>query len=154
MDINLDVQKTSSFNKDLEAFDVNLGPFKKAMTSIGENCKEDVLIIVETTVPPGTCQKVVKPIITESLEKRNLKPDLFKLGHSYERVMPGPNYIDSIQNFYRVFSGVDSKSEDATETFLRTVISTKEYPLTKLSNTNSTEIAKVLENSYLSLIHI
>ena len=27
------------------------------------------------------------------------------IAHSYERVMPGPNYIDSIQNFYRVYSG-------------------------------------------------
>ncbi len=151
VDINLDVQKQSNFEKDLEGFDVDLGPFKKAMSTIGENCKEDVLIIVETTVPPGTCQKVVQPIITEALEKRNLKSDAFKLGHSYERVMPGPNYIDSIQNFYRVFSGIDPKSEVATETFLRTVISTKEYPLTKLSNTNSTEIAKVLENSYRAM---
>jgi len=151
VDINLDVQKESSFKKDLENFDVNLNPFKKAMSTIGENCKEDVLIIVETTVPPGTCQKIVKPIITDSLQKRNLKTDAFKLGHSYERVMPGPNYIDSIQNFYRVFSGINPESEKATEDFLRTVISTKEYPLTKLSNTNSTEIAKVLENSFRAM---
>ena len=70
------------------------------------------------------------------------------VGHSYERVMPGPNYIDSIQNFFRVYSGMDVKSADSTEAFLRTIIKTDEYPLTRLSNTNSTEIAKVLENSY------
>ena len=62
--------------------------------------------------------------------------------------MPGPNYIDSIKNFYRVYSGIDLKSADATEKFLRTIISTKKYPLTRLNNTNSTEYAKVLENSY------
>ena len=31
--------------------------------------------------------------------------------------MPGPNYIDSIQNFYRVYSGVNEKSADEAEKF-------------------------------------
>ncbi len=151
VDINLDVAKKSDFHKNLDTFNVDLTPFRKAMHAVGENCKEDVLILVETTVPPGTCAKVVKPIITECLEKRNLSTDKFKLGHSYERVMPGPNYIDSIQNFYRVFSGVDDKSVAATESFLRTIISTDEYPLTQLGHTNATEMAKVLENSYRAM---
>ena len=65
--------------------------------------------------------------------------------------MPGPKYVDSIQNFYRVFSGVDEKSALAAETFLRTVIRTDEYPLTRLGNTHATEMAKVLENSYRAM---
>jgi UDP-N-acetyl-D-glucosamine dehydrogenase len=65
--------------------------------------------------------------------------------------MPGPKYVDSIQNFYRVFSGTDEKSTEAVETFLRTVIRTDEYPLTRLGNTNATEMAKVLENSFRAM---
>ena len=65
--------------------------------------------------------------------------------------MPGPNYIDSIQNFYRVYSGINEKSADSVESFLKTIISTKEYPLTRLGNTNATEMAKVLENSYRAM---
>ena len=65
--------------------------------------------------------------------------------------MPGPNYIDSIQNFYRVYSGIDEKSADSTEAFLKTIISTKKYPLTRLGSTNATELAKVLENSYRAM---
>lgn len=151
VDINLDVEKKTGFERDLEGYDVDLTPFKKAIEAIGNHCKEDALILVETTVPPGTCQKVVKPIIEECLEKRGKATDRFKLGHSYERVMPGPNYVDSIQNFYRVYSGVDERSADATEKFLRTIISTEEYPLTRLGNTNATEMAKVLENSYRAM---
>lgn len=151
VDINLDVQKSSSFLKDLEKYDVDLSGFRKAMEVIGNNCKEDVLVLVETTVPPGTCQKVVKPILEKCLTDRNLSTEKFFLGHSYERVMPGPDYIDSIQNFYRVFSGIDNRSAEKTESFLRTVISTKEYPLTRLGNTNATEMAKVLENSYRAM---
>ena len=62
--------------------------------------------------------------------------------------MPGENYIDSIQNFYRVYSGINKKSADETESFLKTIISTEKYPLTRLSSTNASEVAKVLENSY------
>ena len=151
VDINLDVAKESGFYGELNDFDVDLTPFKKAIKTIGDNCKENVLILIETTVPPGTSKKVAYPIIKECLMKRGLSIDKFKLGHSYERVMPGPNYIDSIQNFYRVYSGLDKKSADATESFLKTIISTKEYPLTRLGNTNATEMAKVLENSYRAM---
>ena len=151
VDINLDVLKNSDFSKTLINYDVNLKPFENAIETIGNNCKEDVLILVETTVPPGTCKKVAYPLIKECLLNRNLAIDKFKLGHSYERVMPGPNYIDSIQNFYRVYSGIDEKSAISVEKFLRTIISTEKYPLTQLANTNATEMAKVLENSYRAM---
>jgi len=151
VDINLDVQKNSDSKGNLNSFNVDLNPFKNAIRTIGQNCKEDVLILVETTVPPGTCMKVVKPIIVEELRKRQLSVDKIKIGHSYERVMPGPEYINSIKNFYRVYSGIDENSALETEKFLKTIISTKEYPLTRLVNTNATEMAKVLENSYRAM---
>lgn len=151
VDINLDVAKKTGFHGELDGYDVDLTAFKKAAEAIGNKCKEDVLILVETTVPPGTCQKIVYPIIKECLEKRGLATDKFRLGHSYERVMPGPEYIDSIQNFYRVYSGINKESADATEQFLRTIISTEQYPLTRLGSTNATEMAKVLENSYRAM---
>ena len=151
VDINLDVQKNSDSKGNLNSYDVDLNPFKNAIRTIGKNCKEDVLVLVETTVPPGTCMKVVKPIIEEELRKRHLSVDKIKIGHSYERVMPGPEYINSIKNFYRVYSGIDENSALETEKFLKTIISTTEYPLTRLVNTNATEMAKVLENSYRAM---
>ncbi len=150
VDINLDVQKVSGSQKALEDFSVDLSAFKKACESIAGLCKEDVLILVETTVPPGTCRHIVKPILDEAFTRRQL-PLNYRLGHSYERVMPGPNYIDSIQNFYRVYSGIDAASEESVEAFLRKVIKTDEYPLTKLGDTTATEMAKVLENSYRAM---
>src|SRR5688572_19589209 len=151
VDITLDVQKSSNGNGQLENYNVDLTPFRKAMESVGTHCKPDVLVLVETTVPPGTCAKIVKPILEENLTKRGLSIDKLKVGHSYERVMPGPKYVDSIQNFYRVYSGVNEASADATEQFLRTIIKTDEYPLTRLGITHATEMAKVLENSYRAM---
>ncbi|MBO6649886.1 MAG: hypothetical protein JJ927_02565, partial [Balneola sp.] len=150
VDINLDVAKEVGVDKKLEGYSVNMDGFKAAMHTIASRCKEDVLILVETTVPPGTSQKIVRPIFEEEFEKRGLAPT-FKIGHSYERVMPGPGYVDSIKNFYRVFSGINEESADAVEKFLHTIITTDEYPLTRLGNTNATEMSKVLENSFRAM---
>ena len=151
IDINLDVQKKTDDNNTLNHYDVDLSSFKKAIESIGKICKENVLILVETTVPPGTCNKIIKPILKSCLQRRGLSNNKFKIAHSYERVMPGPDYIDSIQNFYRVYSGIDEKSANAAESFLKTIIRTDKFPLTRLGSTNATEIAKVLENSYRAM---
>lgn len=150
VDINLDVQKKSSEMHDLIDYEVDISGFKNAIKDIGANCKEDVLILIETTVPPGTTN-IAYEIIKKELRNRGLDSSKFHIGHSYERVMPGPNYIDSIQNFYRVYSGINKKSADEIERFLKTIISTDEYPLTRLKNTNSTEVSKVLENSYRAM---
>jgi len=151
VDINLDVEKENLQSGELVNYNIDLSSFKKAISSIGGKCKEDALILIETTVPPGTCIDVVKPIIHKCLNERGLSANKIKIGHSYERVMPGPGYIDSIQNFYRVYSGIDEKSADAVESFLHTIIRTDEYPLTRLGHTNATEMAKVLENSYRAM---
>ncbi len=151
VDINLDVQKNSNNNGVLKDFDVNLDGFQSAIKSIGAHCKEEVLLLVETTVPPGTCEQVVKPVIEDELMKRGLSTDRYYLGHSYERVMPGPEYIDSIREFPRVYSGCNEVSADAIESFLKTIIDTSVCDLTRLNHTNATEMAKVLENSYRAM---
>ena len=151
VDINLDVQKQSHEKGGLKDFDVNLGGFKAAIQSIGMHCREDVLVLVETTVPPGTCDQVVKPIIEEELLRRDLTLEKYRLGHSYERVMPGPQYIDSIREFPRVYAGVTETSADAVEEFLKTIIDISKCEITRLEHTNATEMAKVLENSYRAM---
>ena len=151
IDINLDVEKINDSFGSLVEYDIDLNAFKKAIYSVGENCKQDCLIIIETTVPPGTTENIVKPIIESCFRSRKINLNKIMIGHSYERVMPGPDYYDSIKNFYRVYSGVDDKSSNAIKNFLLTIISTKKFPLTKLNNTTSTEMAKVLENSYRAM---
>ena len=151
VDINLDVNKNNNTLGMMISYEVDLSLFKKAIETIGDNCKEDCLILIESTVPPGTCEKVVKPTIYNCLNNRNLSTDNICIGHSYERVMPGPGYIDSIQNYFRVYSGINDKSANELEMFLHTIISTSEYPLTRLGTTNASEMAKVLENSYRAM---
>ena len=117
VDINLDVQKKSNEIGDLLNFDVSLNNFKKGINSIAERCKEDILLLVETTVPPGTCKKIIYPLFKRIFKKRKISIKNFKLGHSYERVMPGPGYLDSIINFIEFFK-INTKSE-VGEKFLK-----------------------------------
>ena len=143
VDINLDIQYNTEGMPHLD-----MEPFKQAMMILGAEIREDTLIVVESTVPPGTSEKIVSPILRREMDKRGLDCSKVYIAHSYERVMPGENYFDSIVNFWRVYSGIDEESAVRCEKFLKSVISTDKYPLTRLGNTTATEIAKVLENSY------
>ena len=124
------------------------GGFRAAIRTLGERVSPGTLILVETTVPPGTCEKVVKPELVSALEKRGIDPSEVLLAHSYERVMPGPEYLDSVVNFWRVFSGETVEAADRCEEFLSKVVNVEEFPLTRLSSMRASETAKVLENSY------
>lgn len=151
IDINLDIVKLKK--KDSNKFEVKMNTFKEAITDIGERINPECLIIIETTVPPGTIKKIVLPILEECFKARKI--DIVKfpplIAHSYERVMPGKQYIKSITNFWRSYSAVNSKAAQKVKKFLSTIIDIKNYPLTKLSDVNASELAKVLENSYRAL---
>jgi nucleotide sugar dehydrogenase len=142
VDVPLDVRSL-----DAEA-SLDLSPFRAALASVGRHMRPDALVIIETTVPPGTTAHVARPILERELSRRALPADGFMLAHSYERVMPGAAYFDSIVSMPRVYAGCDDKSALACEAFLRSVIDAERHPPTRLSNTNASEMAKVLENAF------
>ena len=121
---------------------------QQAVRTIAIHMPPGGLIVVETTVPPGTCARVIAPEVQATLRERGLPYDALLLAHSYERVMPGEQYLDSLVNFWRVYSGHTPQAADACERFLAQVINTRDYPLTRLASTTASEIGKVLENSY------
>jgi len=121
---------------------------RRAITTLGDWLPAGALVIVETTVPPGTCERVVAPVLQERLRARGVEPDSVLLAHSYERVMPGAAYLDSIVNFWRVYAGLTPAAADACETFLQKIIDTKRFPLARMPNMRASEMGKVMENSY------
>ncbi|MGF6995081.1 nucleotide sugar dehydrogenase [Paraburkholderia sp. GAS32] len=127
---------------------LEFGPFIRAIETVGQHIQPGTLVVVETTVPPGTCSKVIRPVLDRCAEARGLKAGAFLLAHAYERVMPGDNYLASITDFWRVFAGDTPEAGDACEAFLSHVVNVAEFPLTRLSHTTASETSKVLENSY------
>ncbi len=140
--INCDLVKENGQEK------IALYNFTDSIREIAENISENTLVIVESTVPPGTCERIVYPLFIDIFKKRKLNLNKFYLAHSYERVMPGNEYFDSIINYWRVYAGINKESAEKCEDFLSKIINTADYPLTHLSNTTASETGKLLENSY------
>jgi len=74
------------------------------------------------------------------------------LAHSFERVMPGRQYVSSIRDFWRVCSGCNVPAKERVEKFLREVLNTEEYPLTVMDRPIESETTKIVENSYRATI--
>ncbi|MDA9604778.1 nucleotide sugar dehydrogenase [Candidatus Pelagibacter sp.] len=141
--INCDLEKKKNST-------VNLKSFLNSIEIILLNIDRDALLIVESTIPPGTCEKKIVPLISKIFRKRGFKKNETLLAYTYERVMPGDNYLNSIKNYWRVMSGVNKKSILKCKKFLKEIINTKKYPLTELKNIRDCELGKILENSYRS----
>jgi UDP-N-acetyl-D-glucosamine dehydrogenase len=142
VDVNLDISTARAGPT------AALEPFRAAISTVGRHMPPDALVIVETTVPPGTTERVVAPALAKALADRGLPTDRFLIAHAYERVMPGDAYLDSIIHFWRVYAGLTPKAADAAERFLSRVIDVAQFPLTRLSSVTASETAKALENSY------
>ena len=149
VDIQCDYVKESL--GDLATGNVEMKDLEESFRIIGRYMPEKALCLIETTVAPGTTELVAYPILKKAFQLRGLKsPPL--LAHSYERVMPGRNYVASIRDFWRVCAGVDAESRRRVEKFLREVIHTDQFPLTVLDRPIESETAKIVENSFRAVI--
>ena len=122
--------------------------FLNAINDIGNNIKEDTLIVVQSTVPIGFTKRFIYPILKRCFKKRKLDYNNILLAHSYERVTPGAKFLNSIKNSSRVYSGINDISKIKCKYFLKKFINYKQFPLTELKNTDESEFSKILENSY------
>ena len=69
---------------------------KKIFYQLLNIISKDTLILIESTLPPGTCEKIIVPILSKKIQIKDML-----LSYSYERVTPGENYYDSIKNSNR-----------------------------------------------------
>jgi nucleotide sugar dehydrogenase len=149
VDVQCDYLKESLGNirngrADMEALE-------ESLEIIATHVSPETLILIETTVAPGTTEQVAYPIIKKIFRKRGIQSDPL-LAHSFERVMPGRNYVASIRDFWRVCSGVNEEATRRVVKFLNEVINTEKYPLTVLDRPIESETAKIVENSFRATI--
>ena len=124
---------------------------ENSLEIVAEHIPADTLVIIETTVAPGTTEQVAYPIMRKVFRKRGIQSDPL-LAHSFERVMPGKEYVASIRDFWRVCSGINEEATRRVEKFLREVVNTEEYQLTVLDRPIESETAKIIENSFRATI--
>ena len=145
IDVQLDVIDRAV--QEVADIEINLRSLELAARTVARHMRPDALVLVETTVPFGTCERVLLPAMREERDRRGLAEPL-ALAHAYERVMPGPNYVNSIRRFWRTFAGIDAPSAARARTFLDSFIDTTAFPPRELADIASSELAKILENSY------
>ena len=126
---------------------VEMTALEKSFETIAQNIMPEALVLIETTVPPGTTEQVAFPAMKKVFKGRGITSDPL-LAHSYERVMPGREYVSSIRDFWRVCSGVNDIARKKVDKFLNEVLNTDEFPLTVLDKPIESETAKIVENSY------
>ena len=114
---------------------------REVSKQIGEKMRKGTLVVVESTVAPGTTENIVKVIIERSSGMKSGED--FDLAFSYERVMPG-KLIYNIVNLPRVIGGI------TTEGAQRAVEIYKKIVKNKIRTTDSltAELSKTIENAY------
>ena len=125
---------------------------EEGLRVIGEKIDPACLVLIETTVPPGTTEYVAYPIIKKAFERRGIKNREPLLAHSFERVMPGRDYVASIRDFWRVCSGINEDAREGVVRFLSGILNVENYPLTVLDRPIESETCKIVENSYRATI--
>ena len=149
VDVQCDYLKESL--GDLKTGHADMEALEKSFVSIGRLIPPDCLVLIETTVAPGTTEFIAWPILKKEFEKRGLTSAPL-LAHSYERVMPGRDYVRSIRDFWRVCAGVNPESRKRVMKFLSEVLNVEKFPLTVLDRPLESETCKIVENSYRATI--
>jgi len=129
----------------------DMAALENSLEIVAEHIDPGTLVLIETTVAPGTTEQVAYPIMRKVFRKRGIESDPL-LAHSFERVMPGKEYVRSIRDFWRVCSGINEEATRRVVKFLNEVINTKDYPLTVLDRPIESETAKIVENSFRATI--
>jgi len=119
----------------------DIGPVQSAIESICPHLRKGNLVIIESTVPPMTCRRLVKPLI-EKLTGLTV-PDDILLAHCPERILPGDIFREIVEND-RLIGGMDDRSTHAAAevygTFVKGVL--------HRTDEVSAELAKLMENTY------
>lgn len=150
VDVQCDYQKETL--GDCQKGHADIAALESSLKVIGQKINPECLVLIETTVPPGTTEFVAYPTIKKEFEKRGIGDQEPILAHSFERVMPGRNYVSSIRDFWRVCSGINEAAKEKVTAFLSNVLNVEKYPLTVLDRPIESETCKIIENSYRATI--
>jgi nucleotide sugar dehydrogenase len=150
VDVQCDYQKEALGN--VRQGKADIAALEESLKVIGERINPDCLVLIETTVPPGTTEYIAYPVIKKAFEERGLQHNEPLLAHSFERVMPGLHYVSSIRDFWRVCSGINKKARQRVKAFLSDVLNVERFPLSVLDRPIESETCKIVENSYRATI--
>ena len=126
------------FYKDLDIPLPNLEYVENATDSISSLVKPGDVIILESTSPIGTTNK-----IKQILEKKGVDIDLISIAYCPERVLPG-NIMNELIANDRIIGGISKESTDIVSEFYETFVTGKVLK----TSAETAEMCKLAENSF------
>jgi UDP-N-acetyl-D-mannosaminuronic acid dehydrogenase len=114
---------------------------KSAITKLGTVMKEGTLVIVESTISPGTMNSLVLPLLEKSSNSSINQG--FYLGHCPERVMPG-KLLANLRNVSRVVGGMTPETAETMVALYRHIVQADLDPVDCVT----AELVKTTENAY------
>ena len=114
---------------------------REVCAQAGRHLQPGTLVIIESTVAPGTTQHVAQPILEEASGLQAGQE--FHLAFSYERVMPG-KLLAYITDMPRVVGGIDEESTRRAVELYGHIVRAE----ITASDCLTAEMAKVIENAY------
>ena len=123
-----------------KSFKPNLESLLNATATVGKNLRAKTLVIIESTIEPGTCRNILLPIL---LSESGLKSEEFGLAYSPERIDPSSRDWN-ITNTPKLVSGLTEQSSAMAKKFYRKFVDS----ITECVSLEVAETAKLLENSF------
>ncbi|MGM9921201.1 MAG: nucleotide sugar dehydrogenase [Bhargavaea sp.] len=119
----------------------NLEPVKSAFRTVGKYLSKGAIVVLESTVYPGTTEEICVPILEET-SGLALGTD-FKVGYSPERINPGDK-THTLSTIVKIVSASDEAGLKKVGDVYRSVVKAGVYeaPSIKVA-----EAAKVIENA-------
>ncbi|MFQ6011927.1 MAG: nucleotide sugar dehydrogenase, partial [Nitrososphaerales archaeon] len=119
----------------------NTSALSKACHSIGRSLTKDTLVVLKSTVSPGTTEDLVAPILSD--ESGLVLGEDFGLSHMPERIKEGMALYE-FRNLTRIVAGVNERSAHAAS-YLFSVFPA---PIHVFRSPRITETSKLFENIY------
>ena len=123
-----------------------------ASDTVSEVLKDGDLVIIESTCPVGTTEKILQRLksIRSDLvfSEKNVEPSSGEVGVAYcpERILPGAA-LDELKNNDRIIGGVTKSSAHKAKEFYEKIVSGN----CVVSDDKTAEMCKLVENAYRDL---
>ena len=117
----------------------DLSYVERATESLCPVLRPGNLVILESTSPPGTTEKIAEIVAART----SLQPGEVFFAHAPERVLPGQILREVVQND-RIVGGLDADSSERCAEFYRTFVSGQVH----ITTARMAETVKLVENAY------
>ena len=138
-DIYIIAVRTPHYLKNNGMYYPDISMIIDAINSISSLLKKDDLIILESTSPVGTTEKIYKLI----LENTELNADQIDIAYCPERVLPG-NIFSELRKNDRVIGGINRESSEKAKELYSYICEGQFF----VTNPNTAEMVKLSENAF------